>query len=71
MEKKKWIKILFAFCMILILSPVSTVFADEISESADIISAPKAVSASDSRETIRAIELNLKPITEITNINDF
>ena len=43
MEKKKWIKILFAFCMILILSPVSTVFADEISESADIISAPKAV----------------------------
>ena len=71
MEKKKWIKILFAFCMILILSPVSTVFADEISESADIISAPKAVSASDSREIIRAIELNLKPITEITNINDF
>ena len=71
MEKKKWIKILFAFCMILILSPVSTVFADEISKSADIISAPKAVSASDSRETIRAIELNLKPITEITNINDF
>ena len=50
MEKKKWIKILFAFCMILILSPVSTVFADEISESADIISAPKAVSASDSRD---------------------
>ena len=71
MEKKKWIKILFAFCMVLILSPVSTVFADGISESADIISASKAVSASDSRETIRAIELNLKPITEITNINDF
>lgn len=71
MEKKKWIKILFAFCMVLILSPVSTVFADGISESADIISASKAVSTSDSRETIRAIELNLKPITEITNINDF
>lgn len=53
MEKKKWIKILFAFCMILILSPVSTVFANEISESADIISASKAVSASDSRETER------------------
>ena len=71
MEKKKWIKILFAFCMILILSPASTVFADEISGTADIISAPKTVSASDSRETIREIELNLKPITEITNINDF
>ena len=33
--------------------------------------APAAVSPAASPETIKEIELNLKPVTEITNINDF
>ena len=33
--------------------------------------APKAVSPAASPEKIKEIELNLKPVTEITNINDF
>ena len=33
--------------------------------------APKAVSPAASLEKIKEIELNLKPVTEITNINDF
>lgn len=33
--------------------------------------APKAVSPTASPEEIKEIELNLKPVTEITNINDF
>lgn len=44
---------------------------EEAAEPAEIMLAPAAVSPTASPEIIKEIELNLKPVTEITKINDF
>ena len=44
---------------------------EEAVEPAEIMLAPAAVSPTASPEIIKEIELNLKPVTEITKINDF
>ena len=53
------------------VQPDQDAAVEEAVEPAEIMLAPAAVSPTASPEIIKEIELNLKPVTEITKINDF
>ena len=53
------------------VEPDESVAMQETVKPAVRMLAPAAVSPAASPEKIKEIELNLKPVTEITNINDF